>query len=81
MYNSLQYKGYNGTIEYSKEDDYFFGKVTNLKKDAVTYEGKNLEELRKDFEGAIKSFRMRKYTASTSRTPLSDYSSSTTESR
>lgn len=58
MYNKnlLKYQGYHGTIEYSKEDNCFFGKVLGLKKICITYEGENLEELQIDFEGAIKEY-------------------------
>lgn len=52
----LEHKGFLGTIKYSKEDKCFFGKVTNLKKDAITYQGHNLEELAKDFKGAIEDY-------------------------
>ena len=62
MYKILHYKGYNETIEYSKEDECFFGKVMNLQKDAVTYEGNYLEELRKNFEGAIEDYLILKAT-------------------
>ena len=49
----LEYNGYKGSIEYSKEDNCYFGKVQGLSKDLITYEGQTLDELRKDFEEAI----------------------------
>jgi len=58
MYNKdfLEYQGYHGTIEYSKEDRCFYEEVINLEKDAITYEGQNFKELEKDFEGAIEDY-------------------------
>ena len=49
----LEYKGYKGSVEYSKEDNCLFGKVQGLSKDLIAYEGQTLDELRKDFEDAI----------------------------
>ena len=52
----LEYKGYKGSVEYSKEDNCLFGKVQGMSKDLITYEGLTLEELRKDFEEGIDSY-------------------------
>ena len=52
----LKYKGYTGSVEYSEEDNCLFGKVQGMSKDAITYEGSNIEELRQDFEGAIDDY-------------------------
>ena len=53
----LEYKGYKGSIEYSKEDDCLFGKVQGLGKNVlILYEGNTVDELRKDFEGGIDSY-------------------------
>jgi predicted HicB family RNase H-like nuclease len=35
----LNYKGYTGSIEYSREDDLFFGKVPGIRS-LISYEGK-----------------------------------------
>ena len=48
--NYLEYKGYKGSVEYSKEDDCLCGKVQGLNKALILYEGQTLDELRKDFE-------------------------------
>ena len=45
----LEYKGYKGSVEYSKEDNCLFGKVQGMSKDLIAYEGQTLDELRKDF--------------------------------
>ena len=52
----LKYKGYTGSVEYSEEDKCLFGKVQGLTKDLVTYEGSTIEELTKDFEGAVDDY-------------------------
>ena len=52
----LEYKGYKGSVEYSKEDNCLFGKVQGLSKELISYEGQTLEELRKDFEEGVDSY-------------------------
>ena len=52
----LEYKGYRGSVEYSKEDNCLFGKVQGLSKELITFEGQTLDELRKDFEAGIESY-------------------------
>jgi len=50
----LEYKGYWGSIEYSKEDNCLFGKVLGLSKEnCITYEGDTKEELYNDFKEGI----------------------------
>ena len=52
----LEYKGYKGSVEYSKEDNCLFGKVQGMSKAVILYEGDTLEELRKDFENGVDSY-------------------------
>lgn len=52
----LEYKGYKGSVEYSKEDNCLFGKVQGMNKALILYEGQTLDELRKDFEEGIDSY-------------------------
>ncbi|WP_239465309.1 hypothetical protein [Bacteroides mediterraneensis] len=53
----LEYKGYKGSVEYSKEDNCLCGKVQGMDKKAlILYEGITLDELRKDFEEGIDSY-------------------------
>lgn len=49
------HKGYKGSVEYSKEDKCYFGKVLDIP-DLVSYEGKNLIELSKDFREAVEDY-------------------------
>ena len=52
----LEYKGYKGNVEYSKEDNCLFGKVQGMSKALILYEGQTLDELRKDFEDGVDSY-------------------------
>ena len=52
---NLEYKGYTGSIEYSKEDDLLYGKVLGLK-GLISYEGKTGKELEDDFKEAINAY-------------------------
>lgn len=51
----LIYKGYAGSIEYSREDDLFFGKVLGTKS-LLSYEGKTGKELEKDFQATVDTY-------------------------
>ncbi len=53
MKNIMTYKGYLAKIEYSDEDECFYGKVEGMKNDLICFEGNNVEELKKDFKNAI----------------------------
>lgn len=53
---NLQYKGFTGSVEYSKEDNCLFGKVLNIDKGLISYEGRTLTELRYDFEQSIEFY-------------------------
>lgn len=52
MDNTLQYKGYIGSIEFSEEDNLFFGKVIGIRS-LISYEGRTISELTNDFHSAI----------------------------
>lgn len=52
----LKYKGYTGSVDYSEEDNCLYGKVLGMSKDAITYEGLDINGLRKDFEEAIDDY-------------------------
>ncbi|MDR1023261.1 MAG: type II toxin-antitoxin system HicB family antitoxin [Prevotellaceae bacterium] len=54
--NHLYYKGYTGSIEYSKADSCFVGKVLGMTHDIILYEGNNIDELRADFEAGVESY-------------------------
>jgi len=52
----LDYKGYFGSIEYSKEDDCLFGMVLGMPDNLISYEGNTASELYKDFKDAIDTY-------------------------
>lgn len=52
---NLEYKGYTGSIEYSKEDGLFFGKLLGIKS-LISYEGITGPELEQDFKNAIEDY-------------------------
>ena len=52
----LEYKGYYGSIEYSKEDDCLFGKVLGMPNNLISYEGSTATELYTDFKEAIDAY-------------------------
>ena len=52
----MKYKGYTGSVEYSEEDNCLYGKVMGMSRDGITYEGQDVNELRRDFEGAIDDY-------------------------
>ena len=48
MKNTMEYKGYVGSIEFSESDRVFFGKVQGIRS-LISYEGTNAAELIADF--------------------------------
>jgi predicted HicB family RNase H-like nuclease len=52
MIGDLHYKNYIGSIEYSEEDNILYGKVVGIRS-LILYEGKDVDELRKDFHNAV----------------------------
>jgi len=55
MSDLLSYKNYNGTVEYSKEDNCLFGKVIGIKL-LLSYEGDSVKELEQDFQNVIDEY-------------------------
>jgi len=55
MKNTMDFKGYTGSVEYSDDDGIFFGKVQFIRA-LISYEGSNAEELRKDFHDGVDDY-------------------------
>ena len=55
MRNTMQYKGYIGSVEFSEEDGLFFGSVQGIRA-SISYEGTDAKSLRDDFHGAIDDY-------------------------
>lgn len=55
--NTMHYKGLAGTVEYSAPDDVLHGKVVGMPKNiCLTYEGKTLSKLKKDFASMVDEY-------------------------
>ena len=55
MNNTIQYKGYVGSVEFSESDGLFYGSVQGIRS-LISYEGTNAAELISDFHGAIDDY-------------------------
>ena len=55
MNNTMEYKGYVGTVEFSEEDGLFYGKVIGIRA-LISYEGTNAKELVEDFHDAVEDY-------------------------
>lgn len=55
MNNTMEYKGYLGSVEFSQEDALFYGKVLGIRA-LISYEGSSAAELVADFHGAIDDY-------------------------
>lgn len=55
MKNYLEYKGYAGSVEFSAEDQVFFGKIAGIR-DLVTFEGNTVKVLTKSFHSAVDDY-------------------------
>ena len=53
--NTIQYKGYVGSVEFSEEDRIFYGKVMGVRS-LISYEGENEKELLNDFHAAVDDY-------------------------
>ena len=54
MNNTMEYKGYVGSVEFSEEDVIFYGKVMGIRS-LISYEGENARELVEGFHEAVQS--------------------------
>lgn len=55
MKNLMQYKCFNGSVEYSEEDKCLFGKIIGIS-DLISYEGQSLIDLEKDFHESVDDY-------------------------
>jgi predicted HicB family RNase H-like nuclease len=51
----LDYKGYNGKVEFDEEAGIFHGEVVDLR-DVITFQGKSVDELEKAFQDSIDDY-------------------------
>ncbi len=55
MKETITYKKYIGSVDFSHEDNLYYGKILGLK-DLVTYEGKSISELNIAFKEAVEDY-------------------------
>jgi predicted HicB family RNase H-like nuclease len=55
MEKLLTYGNFQGTIEYSKQDKLYHGKIKNIH-GTVLYEASSLDELQNSFEESVKEY-------------------------
>lgn len=55
MKNSMKYKEYIGTVEYSDEDECFHGKVLGINS-LITFEGESVHELKQTFQMMVDEY-------------------------
>ena len=55
MNNTMEYKGYVGSVEFSENDGVFYGKVMGIRP-LISYEGTTAKELIDDFHCAVEEY-------------------------
>lgn len=55
MKNTMEYKGYIGSVEFSESDEIFFGQVQGIHS-LISYEGTNAKELIEDFHEVVDEY-------------------------
>jgi predicted HicB family RNase H-like nuclease len=55
MNNTMEYKGYVGSVEFSEEDNLFYGKVMGIRA-LISYEGTTAHELVYNFRGTVEDY-------------------------
>ena len=55
MKNVLEYKDYFGSVEYSGDDEVFYGKILGIKA-LVLFEGQSVNELKSAFQEAVDDY-------------------------
>ena len=55
MNNTMEYKGYIGSVEFSEADQILFGKVQGIRS-LISYEGTTVSELIEDFHNAVDDY-------------------------
>lgn len=55
MSNTMEYKGYAGSVEYSAEDRLLYGRLIGIR-DRVIFDGEDVSTLEKNFHGAVDEY-------------------------
>jgi len=54
--NVMEYKGYRALIQFSAEDDEFFGSVSDIDRHIINFGGKTVTELKKHFKESVDGY-------------------------
>ncbi len=54
--NVMEYKGYKALIQFSAEDDEFFGTVSDIDRHVINFGGKTVAELKKHMKEAVDGY-------------------------
>lgn len=54
--NILEYKGFIAHIQFSADDDEFYGRVQNIERHVISFGGKTVAELKKHFKEAVNGY-------------------------
>ena len=55
MKNTMTYRNYTGSVEFSEEGGLFYGRVLGIRS-LISYEGSTAKELVEDFHGAVDEY-------------------------
>ena len=55
MKRTMEYKGYSGSVEFSDEDNIFFGRIIGIN-DRILFDGDSVLKLRKSFHEAVDDY-------------------------
>ena len=55
MKDTMEYKGYLGSVEFDEEEGLLFGRVMGIRS-LISYEGESAKELLEDFHGAVDDY-------------------------
>ncbi len=55
MKDTLRYKEFFGSVHFSAEDDCFYGRIEGIE-DLVSFEGRDVEELKEGFREAVDDY-------------------------
>ena len=50
------YKNYKADISFSEEEDLFIGRVVNIQRDIIAFDGRSVEELKQAFQMVIEEY-------------------------
>ena len=69
--NTMEYKGYHGSVEYSSDDNRFAGKVIGIN-DLIIFSGISVDELKNEFQASVDDYLA--YCLKRGKTPDKEYS-------